>query len=251
MEKDTNLQVQIIPNIASVDLAVSACQKGDADGYLTYDGTQFSTVMGQQITAQWLDPAKVRQYVVQKAASDYGMTLLDNLGFANTYAVAITGDFAAQHNIKTVSDLAPYAPNMTIGCDYDFLNRGGAVSFKSMCSTYGLHFKQANGMDLGLMYQAIAKGNVNAIVSWSTDGRIPAEHLVTLQDDKHVFPPYDAAFIIRTATLQKYPNLQPVMEKLSGLFNDATMQSLNEQVDVNNQDPATVAKDFLQQKGLL
>lgn len=241
----------LIPNIASVDLAVGACKKGDADGYLTYDGTQFSTVMGQQITSQWLDPAKVRAYVVQHAASDYGMTLLDNLGYANTYAVAVTGDFAAQHNLKTVSDLVPYAPNMTIGCDYDFLNRGGAVSYKSMCSTYGLKFKQASGMDLGLMYQAIAKGNVNAIVSWSTDGRIPAEHLVTLADDKNVFPPYDAAFIMSTATLQKYPSLEPIMDKLSGMFTDASMQALNEQVDVNNQDAAVVAKTWLQQKGLL
>lgn len=251
VESGTDFEVELIHNVASVLIASEATSKDDADMYLTYTGTQLSTVMEQELTEEWMDPVKVREFVEKKAKEDYGMTLLGNLGFENTYAVAVKRSFAAENNIKGISDLVTHAPNLTIASDYDFLNREGVVSFTTLVETYGLEFKSSVGMDYGLMYRAIDSGDVEAIVAYSSDGRIASLELVVLEDENNVFPPYDAAFIIRTETLENMPGLEEVLRKLDGRIDMATIQELNAKVDIDEMEPRDVALEFLRAEGLI
>ncbi len=251
VENETNIEVELLPNVAGVTLAHEATQQGEADIYITYTGTQFSTVLGNDITEEWTDRVKIREFVEEEVNKQFGMVLLDNLGFDNTYAISINNEFAQEHNLVTIEDLQPFAPEMVIAADYDFLNREGAVSFTNFAAVYDLDFKEAIGMDLGLIYQAAEVGDVDAIVSWSSDGRIAYIDLFTLEDSKNVFPPYDAALIIRQETLDTYPGLEAILNKLGGLFDVSTIQRLNMLVDVEEQAPEDVAEEFLREKGLL
>ena len=101
-----------------------------------------------------------------------------------------------------------------------------------------------------VMYKAAFEKKLDVISGYSTDGRLKAYDLVTLEDDKTIFPPYYASPLIRQDVLQKYPELQPVLEILSGVINDSIMTELNYRVDYQKQLPEKVALDFMLEKGL-
>ena len=92
------------------------------------------------------------------------------------------------------------------------------------------------------------KNKLDVIDGYSTDGRVKAFNLVALTDDLHIFPPYDAAPIVRQATLKKYPELEGILNQLAGLINDSTMTELNYRVDKLKESPEKVAISFLKAK---
>jgi len=96
-----------------------------------------------------------------------------------------------------------------------------------------------------VMYKAAFEKDLDLISGYSTDGRIKAFDLYVLDDDKKIFPPYFAAPIIKTKTLQKFPGLEETLNLLSGKFNDAVMTDLNYRSDYLHQTPEKIAKDFL------
>lgn len=101
-----------------------------------------------------------------------------------------------------------------------------------------------------VMYKAIKEDKVDVISGNSTDGRVKAYHLYILQDNKHIFPPYYAAPLIRKDVLQRYPQLEGVLNLISGRINDSLMTEMNYRVDYLHQSPHQVAQDFLKKEGL-
>ena len=98
VEEKTDIKVNHLPNM-EFGVAVAATQTGEVDIYLTYSGTQFTTVLNQEVTEEWTDPQKVLEYVEREVDEEYDMLLMDSLGFDNTYAVAVRRDFAEEHNL--------------------------------------------------------------------------------------------------------------------------------------------------------
>src|SRR3990167_8592343 len=106
-------------------------------------------------------------------------------------------------------------------------------------------------MQPDLIYSALINQDVNIIEVFTTDGRIAAYHLNTLKDDKHFYPPYAAAVVIRNQTLKQYPQIKKALSPLFGTIHDQTMQHLNYLVNVKHQTPADVAMQFLRQRHLI
>jgi osmoprotectant transport system permease protein len=96
-----------------------------------------------------------------------------------------------------------------------------------------------------VMYNAAYEKQLDVISGYSTDGRLKAYHLMVLEDDKKIFPPYYAAPIVRQSALQKFPELEKTLNLLSGHINDSIMTDLNYGTDYLHQTPERVAKDFL------
>lgn len=111
-------------------------------------------------------------------------------------------------------------------------------------SVYGLNVNPKVVND-AVMYKAAFEGELDLISGYSTDGRIKAFDLYVLDDDKKIFPPYFAAPIIKTKTLEKFPELEETLNLLAGKFNDSIMTDLNYRSDYLNQTPEKIAKDFL------
>ncbi|MET4104980.1 glycine betaine ABC transporter substrate-binding protein [Hymenobacter sp. UYP22] len=101
-----------------------------------------------------------------------------------------------------------------------------------------------------LVYEAARHGNVDVIDGYSTDGRIRAYNLLTLRDDKHVFPPYQAVPVIRRQVLRAHPELGAALARLTGQLSDSVMTELNYRVDYLHETPRAVALRFLRQRGL-
>lgn len=116
-------------------------------------------------------------------------------------------------------------------------------------SVYGLKIPIRVISD-AVMYKAAYEKELDVISGYSTDGRLKAFDLVVLKDDKGIFPPYDAVPIVRKSALEKFPELEGVLNQLAGKINDSTMIALNYQTDYLKQSPERVAKEFLQSIGL-
>jgi osmoprotectant transport system permease protein len=116
-------------------------------------------------------------------------------------------------------------------------------------SVYGLDIRTVVISD-AVLYQAAYQHELDVISGYSTDGRLKAFDLVILEDDRHIFPPYYAAPIVRNDALQKFPELEKTLNLLTGNINDSIMTELNYRVDYLKQSPEKVARDFLVQKGL-
>lgn len=116
-------------------------------------------------------------------------------------------------------------------------------------SVYGLNVNPVVVSD-AIMYKAAYEKDLDVISGYSTDGRIKAFDLYVLNDDKKIFPPYFAAPIIKTKTLQKFPELEKTLNLLSGKFNDSIMTDLNYKSDYLHQTPEKIAKDFLVKNNL-
>ncbi len=143
---------------------------------------------------------------------------------------------------------AAYGTKLVAGFTPEFMGRkDGNLGLRKV---YGLQLRTVVISDM-IMYKAAYEKKLDVISGSSTDGRVRAFDLVVLEDDKHIFPPYYAAPIVRNATLEQYPELAPALNKLVGTINDSIMTELNYRVDYLKEDPAKVAKDFLAAQHLL
>jgi osmoprotectant transport system permease protein len=123
----------------------------------------------------------------------YGVTVLGALGFENAYTLVMRGDRAAAFGVRTIADLTPLAPRLTLGSDLEFLSRPEWAALKR---TYGLMFGQEKSFNPTFMYRAIADGQVDVISAFSSDGRLAGGALVVLEDVKHAIPSYDAVILL-------------------------------------------------------
>ncbi|UHG92677.1 ABC transporter permease/substrate-binding protein [Spirosoma oryzicola] len=136
---------------------------------------------------------------------------------------------------------------LVAGFAHEFYGR--ADGYPGLQKTYGLQLRPRL-IDQNLMYEAIRRKQVDIISGYSTDGRIKAYDLLVLADNRHAFPPYDAAPIVRQTTLNRYPDLGPTLNLLAGKLTDSVMTALNYQVDYEKKAPEAVARTFLNQLGL-
>jgi osmoprotectant transport system permease protein len=141
-------------------------------------------------------------------------------------------------------------PALTAAFDAEFLSRSDG--YPGLAEHYGFKFPSPPmQMDPGLMYGAVHRGSVDVIDAFATDGRIEAYDLVVIEDDKNFFPPYHAAPLIREETLKKFPELEEILNRLSGKITGGKMRELNYRVDEKREEARDVAVSFLKEQGLI
>ncbi|MFC3828177.1 MULTISPECIES: ABC transporter permease/substrate-binding protein [Niastella] len=139
------------------------------------------------------------------------------------------------------------ASGLLAGFTPEFMGRqDGYLGLKK---TYGLKIRTVVISD-AVMYKAAMEKQLDVISGYGTDGRIKAFDLVTLTDDKKIFPPYYCAPIIRKQTLDQHPELMSILNLLAGRINDSLMTALNYKADYLHQAPEQIARDFLKEQGL-
>ncbi|MBO5691249.1 MAG: hypothetical protein J6R96_05265, partial [Spirochaetaceae bacterium] len=180
---------------------------------------------------------------------ELGMSWVGMMGFNNTYGIAVRTEIADQYNLKTLSDLAAVAPQLVFGANYDFFER--LDGFDALCQAYGLQFKDTVDMEMGLKYDAIRQKEIDVVNAFTTDGQLSASNVTVLADDKGFYPSYMCGFVVRDEVLAAHPELLDVFKKVENILTDEKMARMNYQVEVEGQDPAAVATNFLKEAGLV
>lgn len=223
------------------DLCHRAMIAGEMDVYVEYTGTAFAAILKHKPIS---DPQEVLKKVTEEYSSKFDIQWLDKLGFNNTYAILVRGDEARKLQLKTISDAARYAPQWRAGFGQDFMSREDG--YPGFSKAYGLRFAdQPREMDLALTYRALAGSQVDMIAGNSTDGLITKLDLYQLEDNRKYFPPYDAAPVILKSTLIAHPELERIINTLSGRISEERMRQLNDAVDGEHRSVKEVAREFI------
>lgn len=223
------------------DLCHRAMLAGEIDAYVEYTGTAFTAILKHPPIT---DPRAVYEQTRREYLDRFDIEWLGPLGFDNTFAILVRGEDARRLGLKTISDAAKYAPQWRAGFGQDFMSREDG--YPGFARTYGLKFSASPlEMDLSLSYRALSSGQVDLIAGNSTDGLIDKLGLVQLEDDRHYFPPYEAAPLVRRETLARHPQIASAINLLVGKLTDEQMRRLNYAVDGEGRDFKEVVREFL------
>jgi osmoprotectant transport system permease protein len=240
IERDTGLAVDRRLNLGGTIICDRALLTGDIDVYVEYTGTALTAVFHQPVSS---DSGAVFATVREQYART-GRTLLPPLGFNNTFAILVRGQDARSRGLKTIDDVAAEAPHWRAGFGFEFVGRPDG--YPGLAKTYGLRFPAPpRVMDLTLSYRALASGQVDMIAGDATAGLIKGLDLYQLEDNRHYFPPYDAAAVARAETLLRYPRVRAALERLSGGISAADMRAMNYAADVEHRDIPAIVREFL------
>lgn len=244
IEHDTNGEIKptILNNLGSSIIQHQALEGGDANmSGGRYTGTEITGPLNEDPIK---DPQKAMDVVQKGFDEKFDQTFFDSFGFDNTYAFMVTKETAKRYNLKTVSDLKEHADELRVGMDSSWMSREGD-GYEAFQKDYGFSFGTIRPMQIGLVYDALSSGKMDAVVGYSTDGRVAAYDLVVLEDDHQFFPPYDASPLATNELLKQHPELKDTIKKLEGKVSTEQMQQLNYEADGQGKEPAVVAEEFL------
>lgn len=244
VEHYIDIDAQIVNNLGSSSLNHQALVGGDANiASIKYTGTSLTGELGQDPIT---DPEKALELVVAGFDDEFDQKWFPSYGFANTYAFMVTQELADQYDLVTISDLEDIASELDAGVDTSWIQREGD-GYDAFLNTYDFDFNRVYPMQVGLVYNALQAGEMDVVLGYSTDGRIRSYDLVVLEDDRQLFPPYDASPVATSEVLEAYPELNEVLLKLQSSITDEEMQELNYISDNNLVEPKVVAEDFLEE----
>jgi len=248
IEHETDLEVEVKPDIETSPIVLEGMKSGDIDISTQYTGTAISSFTD-------IDNPKDSDATLQQAkdffsGEDFEFEVLDKIGFANTYQFTVTQELADEYGFEKVSDLKDYAGDFKAGFDTAWLERknDGYTAFQE---TYDIEFGDTNPMEIGLVYDAVKNGEMDVVLAYSTDPRIVSYDLKLLEDDKNFFPPYDAVPMIRKEVLDENPEIEDAIEPLFGAFDEEAIAELSGKVDNDGEEIEDVAKEYLEDQGLL
>ena len=217
-------------------LTHEALTGGSIDLYPEYTGTALTDVLKRPAMP---DAKAVFDAVHEAYHRQWQLEWVQPFGFINTFAMVVRRDAG----LSTLSGAAQAHP-WRLGMGYEFRQRPDGLD--GLLKTYRLRLEgEPVTMDLGLLYSGLQSRNVDMIAANSTDGLLSVLDVTTLEDDRHYFPPYQCAVIVREATLAKYGGLRPALEQLSGTITEDVMRNLNYQLDGKHRRVAEVAEEFL------
>ena len=233
-------------NLGGTLLAHGALVNGDIDLYPEYVGTGANAVLG---LPPLKDPDELWRRVRLEYQQRYNLIWLAPLGFNNTFAMVVRRTDAERHRLGTLSDAARAPATWTLGVGYEFQQRPDGLP--NLLQTYRLPLAGApKVMDLGLLYRALDQEMVNMVAGNATDGLLISLDVTVLEDDRGIFPPYHAAFVLREESVRHEPLLQEALQQLSGTLSSDTMRRLNHEVILRHGQVQDVAAMFLKESGL-
>ena len=252
--KSDGATVTDLTNIPGSASARQAMLDGQIDAMWEYTGTGWITYLGHANPI----PNERKQYVAVRD-EDKKKNNLDWLPPApmnNTYSFAMTAATQKKYNITKMSQLKNVPKAQRTFCvESELINRPDGL--KGMLEKYGIPLgsgvprSNLQTYQTGAIYDATAKGRCNFGEVFTTDGRIEALHLKVLQDDKSFFPKYNASLVVRNNTLKKYPQIAQLFAPVSKKLTNSVLLKLNAKIDVDGDEPADVAYDWLKQEGFI
>jgi osmoprotectant transport system permease protein len=220
--------------LGNTAIVLGALSTGSIDVYPEYSGTIAREILKLDTVPPLAE--------LNRRLAPMGLLASVPLGFNNTYALAMRADMARDKGIARLSDLKNH-PGLRLGLTQEFIGR--ADGWAGLKTAYGLPWATPRGLDHGLAYEAIARGEVDVIDIYSTDAKIGAYQLVVLADDEAYFPRYDALLLHKADLPARFPKAWTAMAKLEGHISEVAMRGMNSAAELEKKSFADVASAFL------
>ena len=250
--KGFNVERQL--NLGSEQIADRALQDGQIDFYPEYTGTALVAIL--DYSEEQLDTLETPEATYEEARRLYSErdpanTMLTPADFNNNYGIFARRDVAEEMGLETLDDLAEASGELRFASYSEFQDRSDG--YPNMQENYpGLDFQDiiiAN--DLGLRYQGVTDDRADIGVGFLTDGQLASDDLTILEDTKSIWPFYYPAPVVRNDVLEENPEMEEILNSVSETLDVDIMRNLNGRVDLEQEEPADVAREHLEQNGLL
>jgi glycine betaine/choline ABC-type transport system substrate-binding protein len=244
IEENTDYEVKTI-ELDSNAITWQAFKNDEVDIWGGYTSSFF--VLFEDDDTVLYEPDEIYGYVSGKLEDEHGLVMLERMGFYNNYDLAVTPEAAEQYNLETYSDLAAVSGELKIAADVNFRDREDC--YPLLQKEYNMDFKEVFQMAVNAKYEAVKNGEAEVISCYTTDAGVARLGLKLLKDDKHVMPHFDATYVVQKDILEKYPDLEDLLNKVK-ITNDE-MAQMNYKVEEEDMDPKDVAREYLEEKGLI
>ncbi|HEX2149527.1 MAG TPA: ABC transporter substrate-binding protein, partial [Actinomycetota bacterium] len=180
---------------------------------------------------------------------DKGLVLLEPSGANDTNAIVVSGETAEQRNLEKVSDLAPIAGELTFGGPPECPER--PLCAIGLRETYGINFREFRALDAGgaLTVAALDGGEIDVALLFSTSSVIKDREFVVLEDDKNLQAADHITPLVREDVLND--EIEELLNSVSEALTTENVTVLNAKVELDKEDPADVAEEFLSDEGLI
>lgn len=241
--------VQVKPNLGARAVVVPALEKGQIDLEPDYAGSLVNYLAGNNASLSASTQLSTAVPYLKSHLDKYGVTVLDAAPAIDTNVFAVTQATAKKYHLTTLSSLKSAASKLILGGPPECpTNAGCEVGLEK---TYGLHFASFKSLDEGgpLSVAALKNGEVQVVELFSSSGAVQENHFVVLTDNKHLEGATNIIPVIRKSAATS--GVEKVLDKLSAKLTTDQLSSLNLDVTSDHEQPATVAKTWLQKEGLL
>ncbi|WP_010624586.1 ABC transporter permease/substrate-binding protein [Companilactobacillus versmoldensis] len=247
-EDNPQTDVTLKPNFGGTTFLFKALQRNQIDIYPEFTGTILESLVKYKGNTP-KDPNKIYQVASEQIQEQHQMKFLKPMEYENGYDLAVTKEFSKKYGVTKLSDLERVNDKVHAAFDPDFSNL--ADGYVGLKKKYNLDFAKVSTMEPTLRYKAIADRRVNLVDGYTTDPQVRQYHLVVLKDDKHFFPPYQGAPMMKQSFAKKHPQIVKSLNKLSGKISTEDMQKMNYQVTVKHKKASVVAHNYLKSHNLI
>jgi glycine betaine/choline ABC-type transport system substrate-binding protein len=237
-------------NLGSEQIAFRALKGGDIDAYPEYTSTALTSFFDVKAT----DIPSDAQQAVEQSRDEFereGLVAFDPTPFTSANAVGMLKKKADELGVKKVSDLEGKSQDLTLYGSPECRQRPDCLV--GLEQDYGLEFRRFVPVDIGLRYEVLDKGQADLSIIFTTDAQLSTRNdVVTLEDDKKVFPPGNVTFVARQETVdQAGDDLQKTIELVQKGLSEEVMRELNARVDVDREEPRQAARAYLRESGYI
>ena len=237
--EDKGYKVERVPNIASSVIHTSLVN-GEIDLYPEYTGTGLLAVLKEDLIT---DPQKVYDTVKSEYEKQFNLEWLNYSAANDGQGLVIRTDVANKLGIKTISDLQAHASEIRFASQGEFDQREDGIP--GLEKVYGkFNFKSSKVYDNGLKYQVLENNEADLAPASTTEGQLTKPEFTLLEDDKHVWPPYNLAPVVKKSLLDAHPDIADILNKVSATLDTKTVTKLNAEVDVDKKEYEEVAKAY-------
>ena len=230
----------------------AALKSGAIDLYPEFTATGLN-ILGVKSS---FNPTQDYQTVKTGFEQQYHITWLDEAPLNDGYALCTSQAESQKLGVTTLSQLAPKVSQLTLATQSD-----GVTFFDDLKATYGFDtssFKAVTKVDYAIGFAAVKSGDAQVTECYTTDGSVTTQNFIFLQDDKHGFPEFHPAPIVRDSVLQSDPGIAAALNPLAPDLTTDVSIMLQQQVAMKkasgesvSQAVKEVATAFLMSKGLL
>jgi glycine betaine/choline ABC-type transport system substrate-binding protein len=236
-------------NLGSEQIALRAVKSGQIDAYPEYTGTALTSFF--KLKAEDVPKDEQKAYVLARTNfAKEGLTALAPTPFTDSNGVGMLKETADKLGVSTISDLKDKASTLTFSGTPECPQRPDCLL--GLQDVYGLKFKKVTAVDPSLRYSVLEKKKADVGIVFTTDGQLAQGKVKLLEDDQHMFPPYNVTLVFKKDALDKLgaDARRTIALVQQGLTTEA-MQELNSRVDIDKQTPAAVAKAYLTESGYI
>lgn len=236
-------------NLGDEQTALKAVQDGQISAYPEYTGTALLSFFGKDASELPKDAQAAYEEAKTLFEAD-GLTAFPPTPFTSSNEVAVTQETADKLGLKTISDLKEHAGDLTLYGTPECRQRMDCL--KGLEEVYGLKFKKFVPVAPDQRHEVLSSGRADVSIVFTTDPQITRNKEVLLEDDQGMFPPYNPVLVMKQETAdQAGPDLAKTIDLIQKPLTDDAMQELDARVDLDKKDPAEVAKEYLQETGLI